>query len=227
MVRSGRTVMPGVSMSTKKAVIASWFGVPGVPVRVSRMHRVAILREAGPHLLAVDDPRRRRAGSARVVSDARSLPEPGSEKPWHQVLAPGQQQRHHLRGELGRRVVDHRRGRAPRASSTARARRARGRRPPRRRSARRIIGSAEPAGRFGPAPPHPAGVVERAAAPGRAARVCVERVVAGRWRQVVARRARPAARDRNSRRRSCDAVIRLRACRSRAAGRGRGRRCAG
>ena len=29
MVRSGRTVMPGVSKSTKNAVIASWFGVPG------------------------------------------------------------------------------------------------------------------------------------------------------------------------------------------------------
>ena len=39
MVRNGRTVMPGVSMSTKKAVIASWLGVSASPVRVSRMHR--------------------------------------------------------------------------------------------------------------------------------------------------------------------------------------------
>ena len=36
IVRSGRMVMPGVSRSTKKAVIPSW---PGA-VRVSRMHRV-------------------------------------------------------------------------------------------------------------------------------------------------------------------------------------------
>ena len=83
MVRSGRTVTPGVSRSTKNAVMASWFGVSASPVRVSRMHRVAycakLVHTFWPlmiHSIAA-------VCTARVVSDARSLPEPGSEKPWH------------------------------------------------------------------------------------------------------------------------------------------------
>ena len=54
---------------------------------------VGVLRQARPHLLAVDDPlrrgrrdrRRERRGSC---SDARSLPVPGSENPWHHISAP-------------------------------------------------------------------------------------------------------------------------------------------
>src|SRR3954471_23757752 len=82
MVRSGRTVIPGVSRSTKNAVIASWLGVPGAPVRVSRTHRVAycakLVHTFWP-LITQLSPR----CSARVVNDAKSLPEPGSEKAWH------------------------------------------------------------------------------------------------------------------------------------------------
>ena len=54
---------------------------------------VGVLRQARPHLLAVDRPTSTRcsaspSGTARQLSDARSLPVPGSEKPWHHISAP-------------------------------------------------------------------------------------------------------------------------------------------
>ena len=76
MVRSGRTVMPGVSKSTKKAVIPSY---PGA-VRVSSTHRVEncakLVHTFCPLTIQLSP-----CWVARVVNDARSLPEPGSEKP--------------------------------------------------------------------------------------------------------------------------------------------------
>ena len=75
-------------MSTKNAVIASWFGVTASPVRVSRMHRceywAKLVQTFWPLMTPVVAARDR----ARVVSDARSLPEPGSEKPWHHCSSP-------------------------------------------------------------------------------------------------------------------------------------------
>ena len=87
MVCSGRTVMPGESMSTKNAVMPSCLGVSGDPVRVSRTQRFenwAKLVHTFWPLITHSSPR----WVALVVSDARSLPEPGSEKPWHQCSSP-------------------------------------------------------------------------------------------------------------------------------------------
>ena len=68
--------MPGVSRSTKNAVIPSW---PGA-VRVSRTHRVEncakLVQTFCPLTIQLSP-----SWTARVVSDARSLPDPGSEKP--------------------------------------------------------------------------------------------------------------------------------------------------
>ncbi len=83
MVRSGRTVIPGVSKSTKNAVMPSW---PGA-VRVSRMQRVEncakLVQTFCPLMIQLSP-----SCTARVVSDARSLPEPGSENPWHHCSSP-------------------------------------------------------------------------------------------------------------------------------------------
>ena len=226
MVRSGRTVMPGVSMSTKNAVMASWLGVSASPVRVSRTHRVRVLGEAGPHLLAVDDPLIAAFCTARVVSDARSLPEPGSEKPWHHVSSPRQQPRHHLGGQFGRRVVDHRRASAPRASSTGP-----GRSSPRPTISSPTIGAqdrrtAEPARRLRPAVAHPAGVVQRPQHAGDAAPGA--RRASGPRRRCQVVLVEPGSQRRAERRRvRTGQSSALRAFRSRAGDRSRGRRCAG
>ena len=55
IISNGRTVIPGVSMSTKNAVMPRCAD-PGGPVRVRSTHAVGVLRQAGPHLLAVDHP---------------------------------------------------------------------------------------------------------------------------------------------------------------------------
>src|SRR5581483_3237162 len=71
---SGRTVTPGASMPARKAVIPPW---PGA-VRASRTQRAAywarLVQTFCP--LTTQSPTR---GTARVASDARSLPAPGSE----------------------------------------------------------------------------------------------------------------------------------------------------
>jgi hypothetical protein len=83
IVRSGLTVIPGVSMSTKNAVIPPW---PGA-TRVSSTQRAAnwarLVQTFWP-VITQASPR----GTARVASEARSLPEPGSEKPWHHCSRP-------------------------------------------------------------------------------------------------------------------------------------------
>jgi hypothetical protein len=86
MVSIGRTVMPGVSMSTKSAVIPRWADSV-VPERVSSTQRSAnwarlvhtfwpVTRQVSP---SRDD---------RHDSDPRLDPVPGSEKPWHHVSSP-------------------------------------------------------------------------------------------------------------------------------------------
>ncbi len=78
--------MPGVSMSTKKAVIPRWAD-SGVPVRVRSTQRAAnwarlvhtfwpLTRQPSPWRVA------------RHMSEPRLLPVPGSEKPWHHVSSP-------------------------------------------------------------------------------------------------------------------------------------------
>ena len=186
-----------------------------------------VLREAGPHLLAVDDPLVAALlgarGQGRQVAAGAGFGE---------ALAPGltarQQPRHHLRGEFGSRVVDHRRrqhlehrvrpGLVEPAADDLLA-----------DDGPQDRGPAQPARRFRPPVAHPARVVQRAqhaqsAAPGGRPASGRRAAASGR-----SRRARLRDPDRNSAvlGMSAAAVIRLRACRSRAAGRSRGRRCAG
>jgi hypothetical protein len=86
MVSIGRTVMPGLSMSTNRAVMPRWAD-SGVPVRVSRTQRSAYWAR----LVHTFWPVTRQSSPSRVArhdSDARLLPVPGSEKPWHHVSSP-------------------------------------------------------------------------------------------------------------------------------------------
>ena len=86
MVSIGRTVMPGLSMSTNSAVMPRWAD-SGVPVRVSSTQRWAYWAR----LVHTFWPVTRQPSSVRVArheSAARLLPVPGSEKPWHHVSSP-------------------------------------------------------------------------------------------------------------------------------------------
>ncbi len=86
MVSMGRTSMPGLSMSTKRAVIPLWAD-SAVPVRVSRTQRWAYWAR----LVQTFWPVTRQTSPSRVarqVRAARLLPVPGSEKPWHHVSSP-------------------------------------------------------------------------------------------------------------------------------------------
>ena len=82
----GRTVIPGLSMSTNRAVIPLW-AESGVPVRVRSTQRSAnwarLVQTFWPVTLHPPAVR-----VARHDSEARLLPVPGSEKPWHQVSSP-------------------------------------------------------------------------------------------------------------------------------------------
>ena len=77
----GRTVMPGLSMSTKKAVMPRC-AESGVPVRVSRTQRSRVLGQAGPHLLALHPPpvtiAGRPAGERRQVVPCPAPRSPGT-----------------------------------------------------------------------------------------------------------------------------------------------------
>ena len=78
--------MPGLSMSTKKAVMPRWAD-SGLPVRVRRTQREA----NWARLVQTFWPLTRQPSSVRVarhMSEPRLLPVPGSEKPWHQVSSP-------------------------------------------------------------------------------------------------------------------------------------------
>jgi hypothetical protein len=86
MVSSGRTVIPGASMSTNRAVMPRWAD-SGVPVRVSRTQRWAYWAR----LVHTFWPVTRQPSPSRVarqVRAARLLPVPGSENPWHHVSSP-------------------------------------------------------------------------------------------------------------------------------------------
>ena len=86
IVPIGRTVIPGESMSTNRAVMPRWADST-VPVRVRRTQRWAYWARLVQTFWPVTrQPRSVR--SARQVSAARLLPVPGSENPWHQVSSP-------------------------------------------------------------------------------------------------------------------------------------------
>ncbi len=92
IISIGATVTPGVSMSTKNAVMPRWRD-SGVPVRVNSTQRseywARLVHTFWPLITHADarsaSPLR---GTARQLSAARSLPVPGSEKPWHHISAP-------------------------------------------------------------------------------------------------------------------------------------------
>ena len=86
MVSIGRTVMPGVSMSTNSAVMPLC-AESGAPVRVRSTQRCAYWARLVHTFCPVTcHPSSWRV--ARQVSAARLLPVPGSEKPWHQDSSP-------------------------------------------------------------------------------------------------------------------------------------------
>ena len=86
MVWIGRTVMPGLSMSTNSAVMPLWAD-PVVPVRVRSTQRWANwARPVHTFWPLTRQPSSVRA--ARQDREARLLPVSGSENPWHQVSSP-------------------------------------------------------------------------------------------------------------------------------------------
>ena len=113
IISSGATVMPGVSMSTKNAVIPRWRDSGGAGARQQHAP-VGVLRQARPDLLAVDHPRRTRSpaspsGTARQLSDGEVAAGAGFREPLAPHLRARQQARDDLGRELGRREVDERR----------------------------------------------------------------------------------------------------------------------
>jgi hypothetical protein len=79
----GRTSTPSWSMSIRKYVRPRCLGASG-SVRATSMHHLASCAYVVQTFCPVTThslPLR----TARVFSDARSEPEPGSEKPWHQI----------------------------------------------------------------------------------------------------------------------------------------------
>ena len=98
--------MPGVSMSTKSAVMPRWAESTG-PVRVSSTQRCAywarLVQTFCPRTLHPS-----RVLVARQDSAARLLPVPGSEKPWHQVSSPRSKRGTLAAARSGDAKVDHR-----------------------------------------------------------------------------------------------------------------------
>ena len=86
IVSSGRTVIPGLAMSTKRAVIPRWAD-SGVPVLVRSTHRSAYWARL-VHTFWPVTRHPPSVGVARQARVARLLPVPGSEKPWHHVSSP-------------------------------------------------------------------------------------------------------------------------------------------
>ena len=141
------------------------------------------LREAGPHLLPVDDPVVAvldRPGGQRCQVATRA----GLGKALTPLLFTAQQQRHHFRREFWRGVVDHRRREylehrvRPRLGETATHHfladdRAQQRRP------------AQPPDLDGPAVSHPVGVVQGPADPGELLHMALQRVVGPRGQVVL------------------------------------------
>ena len=86
IARRGRTVTPGLSMSTNRAVMPRWAS-SAVPVRARRMQRRAywaqLVQTFWPLTRQVSP-----SSTARSRNEARSLPASGSENPWHHASSP-------------------------------------------------------------------------------------------------------------------------------------------
>ena len=85
MVWIGRTVMPGVVMSISRNEMPSCFFAAGsvrTRQKIQSAYCASVVQVFCP-LTTYLSPLR----SARVRSEARSEPEPGSEKPWHQQMS--------------------------------------------------------------------------------------------------------------------------------------------
>ena len=105
MVPIGRTVIPGESMSTKRAVIPRWAD-SGVPGPGEEHAALGVLGQAGPDLLAGDPPA---AVGALGPAGQRGEVAPGARlgEPLAPGLVPAEQCRDHGGGQLGSGVVDH------------------------------------------------------------------------------------------------------------------------
>ena len=135
IISSGATVIPGVSMSTKNAVMPRWRESAG-PVRVRSTQRseywARLVQTFWPlitHVVAVRGVAvgNRAAAQRRQVASRARLREPLAPH-----LGAREQAGDDLGGELGRREVDERSARAPRSARRARDRRGRAPRSPRR-----------------------------------------------------------------------------------------------
>ena len=112
IISSGATVIPGVSMSTKNAVMPRCRESAG-PVRVSSTQRseywARLVQTFWPLITHVDAVRASPSGTARQRKDARSLPRARLGEALAPELGAREQAGDDLGGELGRREVDQRR----------------------------------------------------------------------------------------------------------------------
>ena len=87
---AGRTLMPGVFMSTSRRLMPLCFGASDLGA-AEQEAPVGDVGVAGPHLLAVRRRSRRRDARPGCGAPPRSEPAPGSEKPWHHRVVAGHQ----------------------------------------------------------------------------------------------------------------------------------------
>ena len=85
MLTSGRTVIPGVFMSIRKNEMPRCLGASGSLRARQKIQSACCAPEVQIFwpLMMKSSPSR----TARVCNEARSEPEPGSLKPWHQVIS--------------------------------------------------------------------------------------------------------------------------------------------
>ena len=212
IISIGATVIPGVSMSTKNAVMPRWRDSGGPGAREQHAP-VGVLRQARPDLLAVDDPRRRGRRRRRreprgSPATTRSLPVPGSEKPWHHISAPESR-----RGTTSAASAGGAKSMSVGASTSMSEKRpgigevARGQR--RAELGAQHRRAAEPADALGPAVAHPARVEQDRLHPLHLRDLLVERSRRGvRRRELVGVRVEPRVRARRGSRRSSHAGAR-------------------
>jgi hypothetical protein len=91
IISIGATVIPGLSMSTYNAVMPRWRDSVD-PVRARRTQRSAycarLVHTFRPLTTQLPADSAGPSATARHASDAKSLPDSGSENPWHQTSSP-------------------------------------------------------------------------------------------------------------------------------------------
>ena len=100
IISSGATVIPGVSMSTKNAVMPRWRDSAG-PVRVSSTQRseycARLVQTFWPLITHVDAVAGVAVGDGAAAAATRGRCRcPGSENPWHHISAPESRRGHDL-----------------------------------------------------------------------------------------------------------------------------------